>query len=71
LTRLERDRNVNYDFMVRYVINPWSAFSMGYNTNATNFEIIETENGNELVDSSRLTEDGKQFFVKFSYLFLP
>lgn len=71
LTRLKRERNVNYDLLVRYVLNPWSAFSMGYNSNANNFDFIETEEGRELVDTSSLRKSGSQFFVKFSYLWQP
>jgi len=70
-TRIERDRNMNYDILVRYVSNPWSAFSMGYNSNSSNFDILETEEGREIIDTSSVRNDGSQFFVKYSYLWQP
>ena len=69
LTRLEDDRNLNFDVLLRYVINPWSAFYAGYNSNSSNFEIVELEGERELVSTTDLRRDGSQFFVKFSYLF--
>jgi hypothetical protein len=71
LTSLERDKNRNYDVLVRYVINPWSALYVGYNSNSSNFEIVETETGTELVRTDGLQRDGDQLFVKFSYLLQP
>ena len=69
LTRLEDERNLNFDVLLRYVINPWSAFYVGYNSNSSNFEIVEYEGERELVNATDLRRDGDQFFVKFSYLF--
>ena len=68
-TRLIDDQNLNFDLLLRYVINPWSAFYVGYNSNQSNFDIIEVEGERELVVTSDLRQDGDQFFVKFSYLF--
>ncbi|MEX0901768.1 MAG: DUF5916 domain-containing protein [Pseudohongiellaceae bacterium] len=68
-TRLQDDENMNYDLLMRYVINPWSALYLGYNSNSSNFDIVETENGRELITTNELKKDGDQFFVKFSYLF--
>ena len=68
-TRLTDDKNLNFDLLLRYVINPWSAFFIGYNNNQSNFEIIESEGERELVVVDDLEKDGEQFFVKFSYLF--
>lgn len=69
LTRLEDDQNLNFDVLLRYVINPWSAFYVGYNSNRSNFEIVELEGERELISTTDLRRDGDQFFVKFSYLF--
>ena len=69
LTRLEDERNLNFDLLLRYVINPWSAFYVGYNSNSSNFEIVDFEGERELVSTTDLRRDGDQFFVKFSYLF--
>jgi hypothetical protein len=71
LTSLQRDKNRNYDLLVRYVINPWSSLYVGYNSNASNFELVDTINGTELISTNGLRKDGEQFFVKFSYLLQP
>lgn len=77
LTRLERDRNLNFDMLFRYVLNPWSALYVGYNTNRSNFQLLELDTPNsggarrELVRTDDLARDGSQLFVKFSYLLQP
>ena len=68
-TRLEDNENLNFDLLLRYVINPWSAFYVGYNSNQSNFDIVEMEGERELVVANELRQDGDQIFVKFSYLF--
>lgn len=69
-TRLETSKNLNFDLLLRYVINPWSAFYVGYNSNSRNFDIIEDEETGEreLIATNDLRQDGEQFFVKFSYM---
>jgi len=71
LTSLEDEKSMNYDVLVRYVLNPWSALYVGYNSNSSNFELIDTEDGTDLIRTDDLRRDGEQFFVKFSYLFQP
>jgi hypothetical protein len=77
LTRLEHGRNLNYDVLFRYVLNPWSAFYAGYNTNRSNFQLVELEEPNSsgqrtaIVPTDDLARDGSQIFVKFSYLLQP
>ena len=71
LTSLTRDENLNFDLLVRYVINPWSALYAGFNTNSSNFALVDTELGTEMVRTNELQRDGKQLFVKFSYLLQP
>jgi len=69
LTSLEDDRNLNGDLLLTYLINPWTAVYAGYNSNFSNFEWVETENGRRVVPTRRrLNEDAHQVFVKFSYL---
>lgn len=68
-SRLTDDENLNFDLLLRYVINPWSAFYVGYNSNRSNFDIVDVEGERELVVANDLREDGDQIFVKFSYLF--
>ncbi len=68
-SRLTDDENLNFDLLLRYVINPWSAFYIGYNSNQSNFDIVEMEGERELVVANDLKNDGDQIFMKFSYLF--
>ena len=68
-TRLVDDENLNFDVLLRYVLNPWSALYFGYNSNQSNFDIIDTEDGRELIVADHLRRDGDQIFVKFSYMF--
>ncbi len=65
-TRLRDEENVNGDLLLTYLVNPWTALYLGYNTNYRN----------ELVDpgmrfSDDLFNDASQVFVKISYLFQP
>ena len=72
LTSLEHEKNLNFDVLVRYVINPWSALYVGYNSNSSNFELIDTERGRtELIRTDDFSRDGEQLFVKFSYMLQP
>ncbi len=68
-SRLVDDKNMNFDLLLRYVINPWSAFYVGYNSNSSNFDIVESEGERELILTNDLRNDGDQLFVKFSYMF--
>jgi len=71
LTSLGRDRNRNYDVLARYVINPWSSLYFGYNSNSSNFELVDMGSGTEIVRTDGLRRDGDQLFIKFSYLLQP
>jgi hypothetical protein len=72
LSRLVRDENLNLDVLFRYVLNPWSALYVGYNNNESNLQLVENEQGQtELVRTEDLARDGRQIFVKFSYLWQP
>lgn len=70
-TSLERRRNVNVDLLVRYLWNPWTALYVGYNSNRSNLDLIDGPQGPELFrdPAGTLSQDGRQLFVKFSYLF--
>jgi hypothetical protein len=68
----EREENLNLDVLFRYVLNPWSALYVGFNNNESNLQLVENEDGTtELVRGEDLARDGRQFFVKFSYLLQP
>jgi hypothetical protein len=71
LSRLTRDENLNLDVLFRYVLNPWSALYVGFNNNESNLQLIDTEQGTQLVRTEDLARDGQQLFVKFSYLLQP
>lgn len=72
LSRLTRDENLNLDVLFRYVLNPWSALYVGFNNNKSNLQLVENEEGGtELVRTDDLARDGRQLFVKFSYLLQP
>jgi len=71
LSRLTRDKNLNFDILFRYVLNPLSALYVGYNSNESNLQLVDTPQGTELVRSEDLARDGEQLFVKFSYLIQP
>ena len=72
LSRLTREENLNLDVLFRYVLNPWSALYVGFNSNESNLQLVENEDGTtELVRREDLARDGRQLFVKFSYLLQP
>jgi hypothetical protein len=77
---LQTSKNINFDFLVIYLIHPGTAFYAGYNTNLQNLDPslcihvpgrIECEPGtNGLLRSPyRFINDGRQLFFKVSYLF--
>jgi hypothetical protein len=66
-TSLETSKNFNADFLFTYLVNPFTALYVGYNSNATNEELLPGDSGNQLVRTQDLLNDSKQFFVKFSY----
>lgn len=70
LTALSTRKNFNTDFLATYQINPWTALYVGYNSNLQNFDLVPTPQGNQIVRyPNRFINDGKQLFLKFSYLF--
>jgi hypothetical protein len=71
LSRLTHDENLNLDLLFRYVLNPWSALYVGFNNNESNLQLVDTPQGTQLVRTEDLARDGKQLFVKFSYLLQP
>lgn len=67
---LTRSRNWNSDLLLRYVLNPWTALYLGTNDNQSNYRIVESETGRQVVRTDGdLKNDGRQYFLKFSYLF--
>lgn len=68
-TTLQTTKNFNSDFLITYLVHPGTALYVGYNSNMQNLDprLIETPDG--LQRSNRFINDGRQVFVKFSYLF--
>ena len=69
-TSLQTTKNFNADFLVTYLVHPSTAIYVGYNTNLENVltPLGADINGN-LMRSPRFINDGRNVFVKVSYLF--
>jgi hypothetical protein len=63
---------VNADLLFTYLINPGTAVYVGYNSDLQNIDrrLIPTSTG-LLTSPDTFMNDGRQFFVKISYLFRP
>lgn len=72
LTFLRREKNFNADFLFTYLPHPGTAFYLGYNSNLQNLDpaLRQGEFG-ILRTKDRFINDGRQLFVKLSYLFRP
>ncbi len=69
-TRLERDRRLNGDLLLTYLVNPWTAIYAGYTSNYRNVELVDGPGGRQAVLTRDLElNDARQLFVKVSYLF--
>jgi len=70
MTRLSTNRNFNADFLVTYLINPGTAFFIGYNSNLQDINLVPYDDGSAIVpNAGRFINDGRQFFFKLSYLY--
>jgi hypothetical protein len=71
-TSLPATRAFNGDLLVSYRVNPWTAVYAGYNGNLQNLE-PDLALGPEGLRRTRtgVINDGRQFFVKVSYLLRP
>jgi len=62
LTRLDRTKNFNFDFLLTYLVNPWTALYVGTNSNHQNLDLIEEEETTKIVRTrGRLLNDSRQF----------
>jgi hypothetical protein len=71
-TYLQTTKNFNADFLFTYLVHPSTAIYVGYNSNLENLhpQLGTDVNGELLHDpTGRLLNDGRNFFVKASYLF--
>ena len=69
-TTLQNTKNFNADFLVTYMVHPGTAVYVGYNSNLQNLDPSLTNTPDGLLRTrSRFLNDGRQVFVKISYLF--
>jgi hypothetical protein len=77
---LQTTKNMNFDFLFTYLLHPGTAVYVGYNSNLENVDpdlclhlpgSTECDPKTEqlLRTRGRLTNDGRQLFIKLSYLF--
>jgi hypothetical protein len=74
LSSLQTTKQLNADFLFTYLIHPGTAIYVGYNSDLQNLDrSLQVDpsdpNGNLLRTQNRFINDGRQFFVKVSYLF--
>ncbi|HUM04705.1 MAG TPA: DUF5916 domain-containing protein [Terriglobales bacterium] len=69
-TSLQTTKNFNADFLVTYLVHPNTAIYVGYNSNLENIlNPPQLDTNGDLARGGRLLNDGRNFFVKASYLF--
>jgi hypothetical protein len=70
LSALSPTKNFNTDFLITYLVHPGTAIYVGYNTNLQNLDrrLLPTPTG-LLTTPDNFINDGRQFFVKASYLY--
>jgi hypothetical protein len=70
ISSLSPTKNLNADFLITYLVHPGTAIYVGYNSNLQNLDrrLLPTPTG-LLTTQNDFINDGRQFFVKASYLF--
>jgi hypothetical protein len=70
-TSVPTTKQFNGDFLITYLVHPGTAIYVGYNSDFQNIDpqLAIDPNSGLLRTSDRLTNDGRLFFVKVSYLF--
>jgi len=63
LTATPTARTLNGDFLVTYLVHPGTALYLGYNSN-----LSKPGPGIGRATSDEFVNDGRQFFVKVSYM---
>jgi len=64
LTATPRTRGFNADFLITYLVHPGTALYMGYNSN-----LARADSARGPYSPDHFINDGRQLFVKVSYLF--
>ena len=68
LIDLEREKRFTADMLVTYLVNPWTAFYVGYTDGYGNVEIDPLSRDRLRTTDSAFHSTGRQVFVKMSYL---
>ncbi len=69
-TTLQNTKNFNFDVLFTYLVHPGTAVYVGYNSNLSNLDPSLTNTPDGLMrNPDRFINDGRQLFVKVSYLF--
>jgi len=69
LTSLQNTKAFNGDVLFTYMVNPGTAIYAGYNSDLQNLDPSLAQTPNGLLRGPRFINDGRQVFVKISYLF--
>jgi len=71
LTSLQTTKNFNMDVLFTYLLHPGTAIYVGYNSNLQNLDprLQFDPDGNLTRSPNHFVNDGRQLFVKLSYLF--
>jgi uncharacterized protein DUF5916 len=80
LSALDRTKNFSMDFLITYLIHPGTALYIGYNSNLENVNpalcqrlpmngLCDPNSPGLLRRNGPLINDGREFFIKLSYLF--
>lgn len=72
ISSLSPVKSFNADFLITYLIHPGTAIYVGYNSDVANLDrelSLDPITGSILTHPNTFINDGRQFFVKASYLF--
>jgi uncharacterized protein DUF5916 len=69
LIALDREKRFAADFLMTYLVNPWTAFYVGYTDGYANVEIDPLSRDRLRLTDSPFHSAARQVFVKMSYLF--
>lgn len=67
-TTVTNHKNWNFDLLLTYRVNPWTAVYLSYNTNRQNIAIEERNGIASIVHTNSLITDSEQLLFKFTYL---
>ena len=68
-TSLTTSKNFNADFLITYLVHPSTAVYVGYNSNLENPSPVAGDTDWTQFNRKRFINDGRNLFVKVSYLF--